>query len=214
MSSPTAAADRVDLVDDAGDAAGLDRLDAARLEAERDLRRIGMTVDADALPDLATEQVPDGRLERLALDVPERHVDAAQRPGADDPGHAVAHHRAEHLLPEPLDMGRVLADEKRAQILHGAFHHARPAAALADPGDAGIGVDLEEEPVPAAALAANAALRTGPVGRRIGILGRELRLHQEGPYSGDAHHGPRGRLLWVADVAPETAASEARTTVR
>src|SRR5262249_13314819 len=130
------AADGVDLLDDPRDAAGLDRGDAALLEAERHLRRVGVAGDPDAVPHLAAEEGPDRRSQDLALDVPERHVDAAHRAGADDAGHAVAHDGAEHLLPEPLDVARILADEEGREILDRALDDARPAAALADAGDA------------------------------------------------------------------------------
>src|SRR5262249_34825458 len=141
---------------------------------------VAVAVDADAVAHLTAEQVPDRRSQRLPLDVPERHVDAGHRPGADDAGHAMTHDGAEHLLPELLDMRRILADEHRREILHRALDAPRPAAALADPGDAGVGIDLDEEPVAAPRPRPGIALRAGAVRGGIGLLRRELRLHEEG----------------------------------
>ena len=51
----------------------------------------------------------------------------------------------------PLDMGRVLADEDRLEVLDRGLDHARPARTFADTGDAVVGVDLDEQPVAYAA---------------------------------------------------------------
>ena len=51
---------------------------------------------------------------RLALDVPERDVDAADRVER-DPAAAEVDQAAVHLVPEPLDVERVLADEQVAE---------------------------------------------------------------------------------------------------
>ena len=150
-----------------------------------------MSVDLDAVSDLAAQQVPDRRPQGFSLDVPERHVDAAERPRAHHAGHAMRHHGAEGLLPEPLDIAGILTDEQRRQILHRALHHARPAAALADAGDAGVRIDLEEEPIARGASAALPFRRIHPMRRRIGLLRRKLRLHHERLDVGDAQGGPR-----------------------
>src|ERR1043165_1583645 len=71
-----------------------------------------VTVDADAIADLAAEQVPHRRAKRLALDVPQRQVDAGDRAGADGARHSVTHDRRIHLLPEPLEVSRVFADQQ------------------------------------------------------------------------------------------------------
>src|SRR5215469_14877779 len=89
---------------------------------------------------------------------------------ADHTSHAVRHHGAEAFLPEPLNVYGILADEERRQILHGALHHARPAAAFADAGDARVRQDLEKEPVARAAPPAFAPGGIHPMRRRISLL--------------------------------------------
>ena len=53
---------------------------------------------------------------------------------------------AEHLLPEPLDLERVLADQERLEVLDGAGDGqlAAAEAALADAPDALVGVHDDE----------------------------------------------------------------------
>ena len=186
-------ADRGDLAHRIADAAAFQRRDAALLQRQRHLGRVGVAIDAHAVADLAAEQVPHRRAERLALDVPQRHVDAGHGAAADRAEHAVAHDGGLHLLPELLDMGRVLADEHGLEVLDGGLDHPRPAGALADAGDALVGVDLDEQPVAHAAEggvgdARRRLLRPG----RVGCPSLRLRragMHQERADIGDLHRG-------------------------
>ena len=75
-----------------------------------------MRVDAQMLADLAAEQPPDRNSERLAEDVPQGDLDAADRRHADDahPPEAVL---GQHLL-ALLDVARVLPDEERGEIVN------------------------------------------------------------------------------------------------
>ena len=91
------------------------------------------------------EQLIDRHFRDLAGDVPQRDVDAADRVH-DDAAPPVLPGAHEHLLPQPLDHQRVLADEQRLQILldtgrGGAA--ARPR--LADADRAVIGLDLDQQ---------------------------------------------------------------------
>src|SRR5690606_14889587 len=93
----------------------------------------------------------DGLAGGLAADVPERDVDAAH---AFDASAAAAHvgEAAEGLVPEPLDVGRVLALEYVADLAQhgaqGAIGEFRRRRDLAPPGDALVGRDLEEQELP------------------------------------------------------------------
>ena len=100
----------------------------------------------------AAEQIAERNAERLALDVPEGDVDAAD--GVD---HRAAAAEIDgglvHLAPEPLDIERVLADQHFLQADHdgvGAgrvddrFGDGRRGIGLADAGDPFIGVDEDD----------------------------------------------------------------------
>ena len=104
-SSPTASRMAAHLVQRIAHAAGLDRGDAAPLELQRHVRRGGMrhrcrTRSRTCPP----SRFHTGVFERLALDVPQRHVDAAHGARADHAGDAVRHLGDHHLLPELLDV--------------------------------------------------------------------------------------------------------------
>ena len=149
---PDRVADGGDPVDVDGAGKGdLDARVAPREQFARALGRLRVTVDADMVAEAAAEQVPDRLAERLALDVPEGHLDPGHRAAADGPEHAVAHRGDEHPVPEPVDVARLLADEDRAEVLDRRLDHARPAGAFADARDALVGLDLDEQPVPRAA---------------------------------------------------------------
>ena len=99
-----------------------------------------------------------GLPERLALDVPECDVEAADRVDR-DPAPPEVDEAAVHLLPEPLDVERVLADQDVAQA-HGDRVGARRLderldelgrrVDLADARDALVGVDPDDQVVLAA----------------------------------------------------------------
>src|SRR6266508_4619321 len=99
----------------------------------------------------AAEQFVDRDAQRFALDVPEGDVDGGDGGGGDLAGREEA--APEHLLPEVLDAAGVLADEEGLEVLDHALDGELAAgdAALADAGDALVGVDDDEEVVPAAA---------------------------------------------------------------
>ena len=61
----------------------------------------------------AAEQFPDGQAERLALDIPERHVDAAHGVQPDAAAAAVDV-AAVHLVPDLLGLERIFADHELA----------------------------------------------------------------------------------------------------
>ena len=115
-------------------------------------------VGADPVVLDGAEQLADRLAERLPLDVPERDVDAADRVDR-DPAAADEDHAAIHLVPEPLDVERVLADQQLAQALRdrvraGRVHERRDGLGrrvdLADAGDPLVGVDQDDEIVLAA----------------------------------------------------------------
>ena len=98
------------------------------------LRQTRRRVQLDVLARLAAEQLIERHVERLALDVPQRQVDGAERvqpllAGRVEPVH-------EGGLPDHLGVERVLADDASGDV---ADRVRRPA--LPDPGDAGVGVD-------------------------------------------------------------------------
>ena len=71
-----------------------------------------------------------------------------------DPAPAEVDEAAVHLLPQPLDVQRVLADQDvaqahrdrvRARRLHERLHELGRRVDLADPGDALVGVDPDDE---------------------------------------------------------------------
>ena len=96
---------------------------------------------------MTAQQIPDRRVERLAFDVPERHLDGGQRAAAHDAGHAVAHHGQIELLPHFFDLHGIFANQQRRQIFDRRLHNTGPAAALANAIDAFVGEDLDKEPV-------------------------------------------------------------------
>src|SRR4051794_34993317 len=107
---------------------------------------------------LRAEQLAHRLALRLALDVPERDVDAADRVQR-DPAAADVDQAAVHLLPEPLDVRRILTDEQvaeavrdrvRARRLHQRAHRLGRGVDLADAGDALVRVDEDDEIVLAA----------------------------------------------------------------
>ena len=125
-------------------------------------------VAADLLLEAAAEEFPNGQAEGLALDVPEREVNAAHRVQA-DAAPAGVDGAVIHLVPEPLGLEGVLADEQMLQTgadgvaerpLDDGLGRERRGVHLADAGDAGVRGDLDDERVLAAvALGADKFLR-------------------------------------------------------
>ena len=95
------------------------------------LPRSHQEVEADFVAGVSAEEVPDRRVETLALDVPKSDVDCADctgKSGAAERAHAV------HVLPVMFDAGRIFADEVIATLFGdsvGSFHVC-PARRLSD----------------------------------------------------------------------------------
>ena len=127
------------------------------------LRRTGMGIHPDPLPGRTPQQLVDGNLQSLALDVPKRLIDAAQRAG-ENRASAIEGVTVD-CLPVVGHRPRILADQVGFQLLDGGG--AGPGPALQDrlspAGDSRVGVDLQEQPAG---------------------------LHQESLQPGDAHEFP------------------------
>ena len=88
--------------------------------------RRAVVAKRDAVPLLAAEQLVDRHAQRLALDVVQRDVDRRDRGRQHAPALEVL--AAVHLLPEPADVHRVVAEQELAVVLD-----ARPATASSRP---------------------------------------------------------------------------------
>ena len=97
---------------------GLERGEALRfMSALHLLRRARVRVDADPVARRPAEQFVHGHAERLALDVPQRLVDAAQRAGEN---RAAAIERVPvDRLPVMHHGARILADQVRLDLFDG-----------------------------------------------------------------------------------------------
>ena len=115
----------------------------------------------------AAEQAIERQIGDLTGDVPERDVDAADRIH-NNPAAAVLARPREHLLPQPLDQERVLADQHRLQdLLDDVAGDATADPGLADPDHPLVGLDLDKEAAAARLHAAGASIgRVAPVGKR------------------------------------------------
>ena len=80
-----------------------------------DVAAVGVGVDEDTLAALAAEQVVDGRVERFALDVPQRHVDGGDGGHRDRAAPPVG--SAIEILPDVFDLERIAADEAGKHVL-------------------------------------------------------------------------------------------------
>ena len=121
-------------------------------------------VEAQLVAQLAAQQLPDGRVQGLAANVPQGGVDA--RHGL--PGDAAAVSRAgrRQVPPDGLHLHRVAADDEVGQAGDGGRHRAgrAPIRAIAPADQAGLaGLDFDEGP------------------------GAEAAVNDEGPYSCDLH---------------------------
>ena len=119
----------------------------------------------------AAQQGVDRAAEHLAFDIPQREVEGADR--VDFLASRRIEEGARHVLPEALDVLRVLADEASGGLLEGVAR-----AAFADAGDAGVGFDGDDE--------------VALVEERIGAF---RRVHAD---ARDLHLGDGG----VCDLAP------------
>src|SRR6266404_4554049 len=106
----------------------------------------------------AAQQFPYGHFQGLALDIPERHIDAA---------HGVEPHAAAaaidigavHFVPDLFGFEWIFADDDACEAggggvgeraVDGAFHGHGRGVHFANAGDAGVGFDAHEERVLAA----------------------------------------------------------------
>ena len=125
---------------------GPDLLHHAFVGAEVAAVRVG--VEQDVVAHLAAEQLVDRLAQHLAADVPQRDVDAADHVGR-GAARAGVGERAERLVPEPLDLRRVLADQQLVELADDARDSAvgdpGRRGDLAPAGDALVGADLDEE---------------------------------------------------------------------
>ena len=99
----------------------------------------------DFLALFPAEQLIDRHVERLAHDVVERDVDGALRSQQHAPALEIL--AAVELLPDPADLHGIFADEKLAEVFERADHgqFAPTQAGLAQPGDAFVGFDLDDQ---------------------------------------------------------------------
>ncbi len=127
----------------------------------RSPQRVDRAVGLDAVAPLAAQQLDHRLALGLALDVPQRDVDAAD--GVDRraaPAEVVG--RVVHAVPQPFDVAGVLAEQHRAQAprlgvgdrrLDDGAHDRGLAVDLGDAGDAGVGMDAHDAVVPTAVVA-------------------------------------------------------------
>ena len=101
---------------------------------------------------LAADQLPHGDAEGLALDIPERHIDSRER--AHEHGTAAPVGVAVVVVPERLDVHRVLADEAVLEVVDGGAERRLLVLkrAFADAVQAFVGLHLHEHPVRAEAV--------------------------------------------------------------
>ena len=85
------------------------------VEGFGDVRSVGVGVDEAALAGLAAEKVVDGRVEGLALDVPEGDVDGGD--GGHGDGAAPPVGSAIEILPDVFGLEGVAADEAGEDVV-------------------------------------------------------------------------------------------------
>ncbi len=103
-------------------------------------------VDANLVTHLTAEQVTDRHPQRLALDVPQRLIDAGQRTHVNRAA-AVETAAVQHG-PDVFDVARVFADQVIGQLFHSGSDRVRAAFDhwLAPADNALVSLDLEEAP--------------------------------------------------------------------
>src|SRR5688500_15602028 len=103
-------------------------------------------VGADGFAAAAAEEAPYRLSRQLTGEVPQGDVDGRDRPHL-RAGPAGVGDGDEHVLPQPLDVARVLADQQRRQVLLDDGALALTARIrLAEADDALIGVDADPQP--------------------------------------------------------------------
>ncbi len=135
---------------------GADALGLGRRVAEQD-----GGVGAERLAETAAEELVDRPFRRLADDVPQGDLDAAHRLD-DRPLPAEEDRALVHAVDEAVDLERVLADDALGQAaaylvrqrrLDDRLGDERRRVGLADAGDAGVGMDLDDQRLLAAVAA-------------------------------------------------------------
>ena len=127
------------------------QLGVARVDERAGLLRVRLgRVDEEVADDRnpvaaeAAEQLRDGDAERLPLQVEQGDLDPGDRVGADP---APVPRELLHAVHEPLDPQRILADEELRQLRvdDRLDRRQRRSGRLADPHQALVGVDLDEQ---------------------------------------------------------------------
>ncbi len=118
------------------------RADLVEVHARLDL---AVGVDADLVAELAAHQFVDRHAQRLALEIPERDLDAGQRRDQRAARAAVEDMRPAHLLKDGVDGKRVAADELLFQVADDGNRLLAAVDAFAQPGDAGVGLHLDPQ---------------------------------------------------------------------
>ena len=152
------------------------------------------------------EQLADRLAERLPLDVPERDVDAADRVDRDSAA-ADEDDAAIHLVPEPLDVERILTDQQPAEAVRDRVR-ARSAderrdglgrrVDFADAGDPLVGVDQDDEIVLAAV---GDPLVHGRLPQDDGLDIGDLQAHSSARRRATSKKGPGARLSIIAKLS-------------
>ena len=109
-----------------------------------DVAPVGVPVDHHSGAALATKQVVDGCLQRLALDVPERHVDGSDRRHGHWPAPPVG--AAIEILPNVFRLERIAPDQARDQMVGQVRRHGQLTAiqrGVAESVDAFVGKNLQ-----------------------------------------------------------------------
>ena len=113
-----------------------------------ELALVRMTVEQDVVAHPPAEQLIDRHAQHLAADVPQRDVDAADAMAR---GAAASHvgEAAEHLVPDLLDVGRIVADQQVVELADDVRHHAVRdrcrGGDLAPAGDTGVSRHFDEK---------------------------------------------------------------------
>ena len=182
----------VDVELDRGEAVLLDvllRPTAHLLGLEAASRRVA--VHPDLVPELAAEKLVDGEPEGLAGEVPQRRLERRHHADVHAALRALEEPAAAHVLLEPVDVERVLADQV---LLGDVLHHVvRPVDAvhrLRAAHDALVRLDLDEQAV----LAADEAAPHAGDPQLRGVRGARGPLHRggEGPEGGGEGGRARG----------------------
>ena len=111
-------------------------------------------VEAEVFAEFSGDELVDGETVALAFDVPECDVDGGDEGGA-EASVAGGVEFGEESGPDVVDSGRVFADQKLAEVRDCGVDHVRCDAALglAEPGKAFVGLDGQEDPGVARAVA-------------------------------------------------------------